>query len=178
MEKLIIEFQNNPSLKSLLSKYDKEWFPEYNDDRIYFIWYLKLLYKTVYSNEVYNPLNLEFKFLNEDDIFSDLYIINIYSGFTNEKQINELYDSLCYHYNQFDKKVDKLFWIHKIFTIINYVGNITSLHFTGMTQVIYVLCGLPHYKNWKTDYDTFKLMYDFFFFLLNKLEQTEIGNFI
>lgn len=177
MDKLIVEFQQNPDLKQLLINSNKEW-SEYKEEHVYFIWYMKLLYKTVYSNEIYNPLNLEFKFLNEDDICNDLFIINIYSGFVEKKYINELYDSLCYHYNQFGKNVDSLFWIHKIFTIINYVGNITSVNFSGITQVIYVLCGLSHYKNWKTNYDTFKLMYSFLDFLIKKLHNTEIGNFI
>lgn len=156
----------------------------YNPEHVYFVLYLNLLTKILFSDKgTYNPYNLDFDKMRDTQANDIMYIIRIFDGYTETGSLENLYDAIVYHYtNVYGSEgdgiiVDHIFWLQRIFALIEFITEYTNFRLCDCLQVIYLILGMDTYKEWNTDIHTMNQVYDYFNYIATKLPKLKFGEF-
>lgn len=156
----------------------------YNPEHVYFVLYLNLLTRVLFSEKgTYNPYNLDFDKIKDTQINDIMYIIRIFDGYSETGSLENLYDAIIYHYtNVYGSEgdgivVDNVFWLQRIFALVEFLTEYTNYRMNDCLQIIYLLLGMKAYEEWDTDINVMKQVYDYFNYIVTKLPKLKFGEF-
>jgi len=156
----------------------------YNPEHVYFVLYLNLLTKVLFTEGgTYNPYNLDFDKICDTEINDVMYIIRIFDGYTEVGNLENLHDAIVHHYtNVYGTEgdgivVDYIFWLQRIFALVEFITEYTNFKLCDCLQVIYLMLGMDSYKKWNTDKHTMEQTYDYFNYIVTKLPKLKFGEF-
>lgn len=156
----------------------------YNPEHVYFVLYLNLLTKILFSDKgTYNPYNLDFDNMKDTEVNDIMYIIRIFDGYTESGHLEKLYDAIVYHYtNVYGPEgdgivVDNVFWLQRIFALIEFITLYTNFKMGDCLQIIYILLGMKAYDEWNTDRHVMQQVHDYFVYIVTKLPKLKFGEF-
>lgn len=173
--KIITNCENSDlSLFDILQKHDEM-------EQVYFIIYVKLLRKLLYNeSETFNPYGLPVEEFEDNELTTLMYIINIFDGFIHNKYLFDIYNAIAFHYKNVEDKdivLDELYWLRRIFHLVNIISKYTDFKLTGMLQCIYIIIGIETYSDWMTNDKTMQHAFNFFDYIVEKRTSIKIGNF-
>ena len=177
MENIINDIETT-SLKNLVEKYKIE--------HVYFIGYITLLTKLLYTeNGTYNPYNLNVDKFKDDKVNDIMYIISMFDGFNNQNQLKSLYQTIQYHYinvygNDKDDSVivDEQFWLQRIFNLVYFICKYTNFKFSEFLQIVYILTGMDAYRKWNKNIEIMNKAEEFVDYLINNLPDVKFGTIL
>ena len=156
----------------------------YNPEHVYFVLYLNLLTKILFTEKgTYNPYNLDFNKMKDTQVNDIMYIIRIFDGYTETNNLENLYDAIVYHYtNVYGSEgdgivVDNIFWMQRIFALVEFITEYTNFKMCDCLQIIYLILGMDAYSEWNTDIHVMRQVYDYFNYIATKLPKLKFGEF-
>lgn len=154
----------------------------YKPEHVYFVLYLRLYTKVFFTeHKRYNPYNLNIEQI-DSEINDIMYIIKMFDGFFDMDALEDVYTAIEFHYanvhgDEDGVVVDAVFWIQRIFCMVQFIIDNTSFALTGGLQLIDTIMGFNTYKKWNTDNRVMIQAADFFNHLIHNLPKTKIGEF-
>jgi hypothetical protein len=152
----------------------------YNPEDVYFVLYLRLYTKVFFTeHKRYNPYNLNIEEI-DTEINDIMYIIKMFDGFFDTDVLEDVHTAIKFHYTNVYGDgivVDKVFWLQRIFCMVQFITDNTSFALTEGLQFIDMIIGFDAYKKWNTDKRVMKKAADFFNYLIYNLPKTKIGEF-
>lgn len=156
----------------------------YNPEHVYFVLYLNLLTKILFSEKgTYNPFYLDFDKMRDTEVNDLMYIIRIFDGYTETGSLESLYDAILYHYtNVYGPEgdgvvIDDVFWLQRIFGLVDFITEYTNFKLCESLQIIYLILGIKVYSEWNTDKHVMIQAADYFNYLVTKLSKIKFGEF-
>jgi hypothetical protein len=171
---MLQDIDSDVELHTLLNTHEPE--------DVYFVFYLRLYTKVFFTkHRRYNPYNLNIEEI-DSEINDIMYIIKMFDGFFDTDALEDVYTAIKFHYTNVygggdDVAVDEVFWIQRIFCMVQFLTDHTSFGLTGGLQLIDIIIGFDAYKTWNTDKCVMIKAANFFNYLIYNLPKTKIGEF-
>lgn len=151
-------------------------------DQVYFTIYIKVLKKLLFGeSETFNAYGLPIEDFEDSELITLMYIIRIFDGFVSNEHLFDIYNAVAFHYKNVEDEdvvLDEVYWLCRLFHLVNFISKHTDFKLTGMLQCIYVITGIETYSDWMTNDKTMQRVFDFFDYIVEKKTSTKIGNFL